>query len=285
MFDKISLIYLFLSLARSINDFIPSSTTLTKLTAAELSPVYHSVHHGHSYVSQLWSVDLLKKIFNESDIRQNISCGKPKARDVAVNVLGITDIDQITFDLIEKYTFILNFEINHDKLFEEMINLQSTFKEVNSYREPLSIQGEKYIADHDVKKQIINEEIREPDDEERFLHKSSTQNHQDNNNHNRIWPEQLWAYLISKTTTNCEQMTKLISYVYSIPCLNAFTEDVFSHMKHAWTCSRNAMSIETIAAELQIRLNCKVKCNEFFTFVQNQPELIKCARRLEKYSN
>ncbi|CAF5007657.1 unnamed protein product, partial [Rotaria sp. Silwood1] len=87
MFDKISLIYLFLSLARSINDFIPSSTTLTKLTAAELSPVYHSVHHGHSYVSQLWSVDLLKKIFNESDIRQNISCGKPKARDVAVNVL------------------------------------------------------------------------------------------------------------------------------------------------------------------------------------------------------
>ncbi|CAF5037294.1 unnamed protein product, partial [Rotaria sp. Silwood1] len=134
-------------------------------------------------------------------------------------------------------------------------------------------------------KQIINEEIREPDDEERFLHKSSTQNHQDNNNHNRIWPEQLWAYLISKTTTNCEQMTKLISYVYSIPCLNAFTEDVFSHMKHAWTCSRNAMSIETIAAELQIRLNCKVKCNEFFTFVQNQPELIKCARRLEKYSN
>ncbi|CAF3895888.1 unnamed protein product [Rotaria sordida] len=47
---------------RSIRDFIPPSSTLTKPIAAELSLVYHSV-------------------------RQNISCGKTKARELSVNVL------------------------------------------------------------------------------------------------------------------------------------------------------------------------------------------------------
>jgi len=45
------------------------------------------------------------------------------------------------------------------------------------------------------------------------------------------------------------------------------------------------MSTETVAAELQIRLNCKMKCSDFFTFVQTEPELIKCARRSEKCSH
>ena len=40
------------------------------------------------------------------------------------------------------------------------------------------------------------------------------------------------------------------------------------------------------AAELQIRLNCKIKYNEcFFKFFQNEPELIRCARHSEKYSD
>lgn len=44
------------------------------------------------------------------------------------------------------------------------------------------------------------------------------------------------------------------------------------------------MSVETVAAELQIRWNCHMKCNDFFSFVQNEPESIKCARRYEKYN-
>ncbi|CAF4452326.1 unnamed protein product, partial [Rotaria sp. Silwood2] len=35
--------------SRSMREFITPSTLLTKLTAAELSLVYHGVHHGHSY--------------------------------------------------------------------------------------------------------------------------------------------------------------------------------------------------------------------------------------------
>ncbi len=75
----------------------------------------------------------------------------------------------------------------------------------------------------------------------------------------RLVYDQRWAYVIARTTSNCKQITKLIFYVYSIPCSNAFTEDVFSRMKHAWISSRNSISTKTVAAELQIRLNCKMK--------------------------
>jgi len=45
------------------------------------------------------------------------------------------------------------------------------------------------------------------------------------------------------------------------------------------------MSTETVAGELQIGLNCKMKCSDIVTFVQNEPDLIQCARRSEKYSD
>jgi hypothetical protein len=165
-----------------------------------------------------------------------------------------------------------------------MINLQSIFKEVNSYRESLSIQVQKYIGDQDVEKQIVDEKCDaasddEQVDDEQVFHKTSAQHQR------KIRPDQLWAFLISKSTTSCNEMTKLVSYVYSIPCSNAFTEGVFSHMKHSWTASRNSMLTETVAAESKIRLNCKMKCSEFLKFVQNEPELLKRARSEQKYSH
>ena len=156
-----------------------------------------------------------------------------------------------------------------------MISIQETFKQVCSYRESLFVQIQKYVGDRNC------DDIQATDEEEEEVHKTTAQNHQ--HNHPRIRPDQLWAYLISKTA-NCLEITKLISFTYSIPCSNAFTEGAFNHMKHAWTPSRNLMAVEAVAAELQIRLNCQMKCHEFFSFIQNEPELIKCARRTEKYT-
>ncbi|CAF3498405.1 unnamed protein product [Rotaria socialis] len=172
----------------------------------------------------------------------------------SVAIFGITEIDQIKFDQIAKCVAILNLAVDHDKLFEEIISLQNTYKEVNSYRESLFVQIEKYVGGHEIKKQMVNEVFEELDDEE-LVNKILTQaqNHQDSCH--KIRPDQLWTFLIIKITTHCDETTQLISYVYSISCSNAFTEDVFSHMKHLWTNSRNSMLSETVAAELKIRLN------------------------------
>jgi hypothetical protein len=62
-----TLIDFFPHLARLMLDFITPSSVFTKMTATELSLVYHGLHHAHSYVSQSCGV-VLKKIFHESVI-------------------------------------------------------------------------------------------------------------------------------------------------------------------------------------------------------------------------
>ena len=41
-------------------------------------------------------------------------------------LIGITEIDQIKFDQIEKCVAVLNLEVDYEKLFEDMISLQNT---------------------------------------------------------------------------------------------------------------------------------------------------------------
>ena len=62
---------------------------------------------------------------------------------------------------------------------------------------------------------------------------------------------------------------KIISYVSSNPCSNAFVEGVFSPLKSAWTVSRKLMANETIAAELKIRLNSTMACEDFFLLLKH----------------
>ena len=90
--------------------------------------------------------------------------------------------------------------------------------------------------------------------------------------------------MFSKTTSNPEEIIKLISFIYSIPCSNAFTEGMFNQLKHEWTPSRNSMSVEAIAAELQIRLNGHMKCDDFFLDAQNELELIQSAPCIQRYN-
>ncbi|CAF1459085.1 unnamed protein product, partial [Didymodactylos carnosus] len=275
---------------RSIHDFIPSSSTLTKLTAAELSLVFHGVHHGHSYISQSCTIDLLKKIFNESNIGQNIACGKTKSRDLAVNVLVESGITRSVLEVLEQpresaehIVAALRGVLTKNNIdIQQMTSIGADNTNTN--------YGRHHSVFSIIKLEVLN------------LLKGNCYCHILNNSVKNSHPcllvniESYLSSLYSHFSSSSKRVAALkeyfefveedylLSYVYSIPCSNAFAEGVFSHMKHAWTPSRNSMSIETVAAELQIRLNCKMKCNDFFTFVQNEPDLIKCARRSEKYS-
>ncbi|CAF3198847.1 unnamed protein product [Rotaria socialis] len=61
-------------------------------------------------------------------------------------ISGVIEIDQIKFDQSERCVAILKLELDHHKLFEEMINLQSTFKEIASYRESLFVQMQNFVG-------------------------------------------------------------------------------------------------------------------------------------------
>jgi len=78
-------------------------------------------------------------------------------------------------------------------------------------------------------------------------------------------------------------LLKVVAFVFSIPVSNAFAERVFSHMEDVWANKRNRLSIAMVKSELQVRLNFKLSCTEFKTFIEEQKPLIAAAKRNAKY--
>ncbi|CAM4832807.1 unnamed protein product [Rotaria magnacalcarata] len=104
---------------------------------------------------------------------------------------------------------------------------------------------------------------------------------QDSKEH--IQSDQLWAYLLNIRPNTTPNMKLIISYVFSIPCSNAYVESIFSHMNHLWSDYRNRMDIELVAAELKIRKNADIPCTHFYKFILSQDDLLKKIASNEKF--
>ncbi|CAF1380711.1 unnamed protein product [Rotaria magnacalcarata] len=131
-----------------------------------------------------------------------------------------------------------------------------------------------FTIDKDVKRQLYwlaanghvyeefnNDICNESHDEDNLIHKLTTENHE---REVEFRSNQFWAFLLVKSKPMCIEMYKIISYVYPIPCSNAFVEGVLSQRKSAWTSSRNLTVNEAIAAELKIRFNSTMAYEDFF---------------------
>ncbi|CAF4195921.1 unnamed protein product [Rotaria magnacalcarata] len=90
-----------------------------------------------------------------------------------------------------------------------------------------------------------------------------------------IRSDQLWAMLFAVNATPTPNRKKLICFLSSIPASNAYVECVFSDMKHLLNDSRNRMSVESIAAELQIRRNGSISCIDMHKYLLSQKELLE----------
>ncbi|CAF4382747.1 unnamed protein product [Rotaria magnacalcarata] len=97
----------------------------------------------------------------------------------------------------------------------------------------------------------------------------------DQDSKEQIQSDQLWAYLLNIRPNTTPNMKLIISYVFSIPCSNAYVESIFSHMNHLWSDYRNRMDIELVAAELKIRKNADTPCTHFYKFILSQEDLLK----------
>jgi len=61
-------------------------------------------------------------------------------------------------------------------------------------------------------------------------------------------------------------MFKIASAVLSIPGSNAFSERVFSLMNAKWRDDRNRAGLDLIKSELQVYVNFKMSCSEFYAY-------------------
>ena len=71
------------------------------ISTAEISHVYHSIMHHHSYLSADCGVNLMKIIFKDSKIAKQMTCGRTKATAITTNVLAPHSIEYHLTYLIE----------------------------------------------------------------------------------------------------------------------------------------------------------------------------------------
>ncbi|XP_060089771.1 uncharacterized protein LOC132568204 [Heteronotia binoei] len=96
--------------------------------------------------------------------------------------------------------------------------------------------------------------------------------------------DQRWVKMFRRIRGSGDShLLKLVSFALSVPVSNAYSEKVSSLMMHLWSKERNQLSDSLVKAELQVKLNFRMSCEEFCNFIKSRPELLKAARRQDKY--
>ncbi|KAJ3661545.1 hypothetical protein Zmor_005936 [Zophobas morio] len=94
--------------------------------------------------------------------------------------------------------------------------------------------------------------------------------------------DQKWVTVFKRA--HLPAISKIVSFVLSIPVSNAYCERVFSLMGIINRDERNKIATELISAELKTRLNFDMNCSEFYDYIQEFPELLRLVGSDKKYS-
>lgn len=97
--------------------FIPQENSAEnfKVAIAEMSQIYHSVSHHHSYLSMDCGIKLNSKIYDDSKLSKKIHCGRTKSESIVKNVLAPKSIEMVLQEMCsDKYSFHLPFSIAID---------------------------------------------------------------------------------------------------------------------------------------------------------------------------
>ncbi|CAF0770435.1 unnamed protein product [Rotaria sordida] len=85
-----------------------------KVSAMEGTFVYREVKHGHSYISQQCTRNLVKDLFAScSNTAKNIACAKTKSRAVACNVLAPYFTPKLIDDISEARFYSISFDVSN----------------------------------------------------------------------------------------------------------------------------------------------------------------------------
>jgi hypothetical protein len=88
----------------AINNFLitKNSTEEENVTIAEVSFVYHSIRHHHSYLSSECGMKLVHKLFPDSNICKKVHCARTKSEAIAEYVLSPFSIENHLQNLSDK---------------------------------------------------------------------------------------------------------------------------------------------------------------------------------------
>ena len=92
-----------------------------------------------------------------------------------------------------------------------------------------------------------------------------------------------WEQIFKNFPNQLSNIYCILSFVFSIPVTNAFCERVFSIMDFHWGEDRARASTELIKSEIQVKINFKETCQEFYKFCLSRKHLLVKARSGDKY--
>ena len=95
-----------------------------------------------------------------------------------------------------------------------------------------------------------------------------------------------WVKFFATQQPEDTQLLRLVSFVLSILVSNANCErvclDYNSIMNVLWINSRNRLNFNLVKAELMMKMNFHMSCNEFYEYISKDKDL-KAAKSQEKY--
>ncbi|CAF4125937.1 unnamed protein product [Rotaria sordida] len=172
-------------------------------------------------------------------------------------------------------------DLDKDELYNEYCEIKFMYNNLKNKNVKLNELIKSYILNknaHNPQSTTYEEEnllCNDSDNEDFLLHDNI-------GTYENVRSDQLWSYLIDLKGAT-PNIKKIICYVFSIPCSNAYVESIFSQMNHLWTNYRNRMDIQLVAAELQIRKNSNISCNDFYKYIISQQDLLKAITTNDKY--
>jgi hypothetical protein len=166
-------------------------------------------------------------------------------------------IENFTWNQIQKCIEVAKIEdLNADNLFSEFMELKLTFEAIKKKEVPL-VEQLRFFLSKNKEKEIHNSSAM-------IMDQTEADEEEEKEQTKLIRSDQLWAMLLAVNATPTPNMKKLISFLYSIPASNAYVESIFSEMKHLLNDYRNRMSMDLIAAELQIRRNTSLSITDMY---------------------
>lgn len=170
-------------------------------------------------------------------------------------------IEDLTWQQVVECVKVINISgVNTDKLFDEFHELKLTYDLIKKKKVPLSEQIQSYVLSKTLEGEKFSSNTSINIDEDQCDEESNEQT-----TARHIRSDQFWAMLLNVNATPTPNMKKLICFIYSIPASNAYVEGVFSELKHLLNDHRNRMTVESIAAELKIRRNGSLSCDELLS--------------------
>ncbi|CAF4868999.1 unnamed protein product [Rotaria sp. Silwood1] len=229
----------------------------------------HILHNSERIDSQFFGAACRYRLARLPIDKQNML--KTSFIEFLSKIISYENIEALTWNQVIQCIDMLKIKgLNEDCLFDEYTNIKSMFKTISDQSIPISDQVQAFVKkQNDITVTNICDDVTDVDDDYSTGAK-------------RVRSDQLWMLLLSLTKS--PNFKKLICFLYSLPCSNAYVESAFSQMKHLLSDKRSSMTTELISAELKIRLNSTLSCTELYKYILSSEDLLRAIKSDEKYT-